>query len=144
MLSTLYILSHLIITSPPWDKHYYCTPFTDENTELKKINYWLPWSPVVKTLSSQCRGHEFNPWSGKIPHTTWHCLPRQKKLFAQTHTTSKQSSLGIQRPSITCTFSPLLPLLTLLETLWRHMKGVVGVPKDLHLWDTCKPWESQI
>ena len=30
----------------------------------KKTCSGLPWSPVAKTLSSQCRGAGFDPWSG--------------------------------------------------------------------------------
>ena len=28
----------------------------------------FPWSSVGKESTCQCRGHGFNPWSGKIPH----------------------------------------------------------------------------
>ena len=27
----------------------------------------FPGNPVAETLYSQCRGHRFDPWSGKIP-----------------------------------------------------------------------------
>ena len=33
-------------------------------TTMYKINKDFPCSPVDKILSSQCRGPEFNPWSG--------------------------------------------------------------------------------
>ena len=33
--------------------------------EIKLVVFWdLPGVPVVKTLSSQCRGHSFNPGLG--------------------------------------------------------------------------------
>lgn len=139
MLGTLYILSHLIITSLPWDRHYYCTPFTDEKTGLKKTNYWLPWSPVVKTLSSQCRGREFNPWSGKIPYTTWHSLPHQKKNYLLKVTQLLNSRIWAFRDQLLLVLSPLCclswPFWGLCEDIWR---GFLVFPKTVHLWDTCK------
>ena len=36
----------------------------------------FPGGPVVKTQHFQHRGHEFNPWSGKIPYALW---PKKKK-----------------------------------------------------------------
>ena len=44
--------------------------------QLKIKHYWdFPGSPVVKNFfptvddsTHQCRGHEFDPWSGKTPH----------------------------------------------------------------------------
>ena len=36
----------------------------------------FPGSPVVKTLSFQCRECGFNPWSGNLDHT---CHVRQPK-----------------------------------------------------------------
>ena len=30
----------------------------------------LAWWLSGKELASQCRGHEFNPWSGRIPRAT--------------------------------------------------------------------------
>ena len=39
--------------------------------ETAKTNFWwrLPGGPVVRTLSSQCRGPGFDPWWGnKVPH----------------------------------------------------------------------------
>ena len=39
---------------------------TGQNTEEKKnVEEDFPGGPVVKTPSSHCRGHEFQPWSGK-------------------------------------------------------------------------------
>ena len=39
---------------------------------LKETKDWdFPVGPVVKTLHFQHRGHEFNPWSGKIPYPLW-------------------------------------------------------------------------
>ena len=38
---------------------------------LKEVPRDVPGGPVAKTLSSQCRGPRFNPWSGSwIPHAT--------------------------------------------------------------------------
>ena len=33
---------------------------------LLKIWRNFPGGPIVKTLHFQCRGHRFDPWSGKI------------------------------------------------------------------------------
>ena len=33
------------------------------------MNIGLPWWLSCKESSCQCRRHEFDPWSGKIPHT---------------------------------------------------------------------------
>ena len=44
----------------------------------KKEKEDFPGGPVVKTPRSQCRGHGFNPWWGKIPHAMW-CGQKKKK-----------------------------------------------------------------
>ena len=39
---------------------------------------------MIKTLQSRCRGHGFDPGSGKIPHTVWHSQKKEcifKKNF---------------------------------------------------------------
>ena len=62
---------------------------------IKKALCWdFPGGPVVKNLSAKCKGHGFDPWSKKIPHTVgqlsqWAttaealmpraCAPRQQK-----------------------------------------------------------------
>ena len=53
-----------------WKLHSSRRPQSTGKTEkmnhtLKKEHCWdFPGSPVVKTPSSQCRGHRFDPWSG--------------------------------------------------------------------------------
>ena len=55
------------------------------------INYILeksrdfPGGPVVKTLHFQHRGHEFNPWSGKIPYALWPKNKIKKKNKQKTY-----------------------------------------------------------
>ena len=40
---------------------------------LNKLSQDFPGSPDVTTLSFQCKGRRFDPWSGtKIPHAAWH------------------------------------------------------------------------
>ena len=57
-------------------------PTRDINRQFKdEVILDFPGSPVVKTPSSQCRGHRFDPWSlrslilkkkkKKIPDATW-------------------------------------------------------------------------
>ena len=40
---------------------------------------------MIKTLHSRCRGHVFDPGSGKIPHTVWHSQKKEcilkKKIY---------------------------------------------------------------
>ena len=38
--------------------------------KLKKEEERLPWWLSGKESACQCRRHEFDPWSGKIPHAT--------------------------------------------------------------------------
>ena len=35
---------------------------------LKKGDQGLPWWRSGKESTCQCKGHRFDPWSGKIPH----------------------------------------------------------------------------
>ena len=35
---------------------------------FKRNVIWLPWWSSGWEFTCQCRGHSFNPWSGKIPH----------------------------------------------------------------------------
>ena len=50
--------------------------WTPERVCSKTLFRDFPGGPVVKSLHSQCRGHEFNPgWGTKIPHAT----PRGQK-----------------------------------------------------------------
>lgn len=46
-----------------------------------KISYFTGFTGdlVVKTVCSQCRGHEFVPWLGKILHAVWCTPPRKEK-----------------------------------------------------------------
>ena len=38
---------------------------SDTTERLNNNNFWgFPGDPVAKILSSQCKGPEFNPWSG--------------------------------------------------------------------------------
>ena len=38
------------------------------NLILKASKIGLPWWPSGQESACQCRGHGFQPWSGKIPH----------------------------------------------------------------------------
>ena len=39
---------------------------THKKKEIIKLG--LPWWHSGEESTCQCRGHKFNPWSGKIPH----------------------------------------------------------------------------
>ena len=56
--------------SPPlWslEPRYHLLPSTNSNSGLKR-NLGLPWWCSGWESACQCRGHRFEPWSGKIPH----------------------------------------------------------------------------
>ena len=38
----------------------------------------LPWSSTSFECACQCRGHGFDPWSGKIPHVVGHINPHAR------------------------------------------------------------------
>ena len=40
----------------------------EEKTHLKNTSRGFPWQSSGSELDCQCRGHGFDPWSGKIPH----------------------------------------------------------------------------
>ena len=40
----------------------------------------FPGGPVVKTMCSQCRGHEFDSWLGKILHAAWRGQKKEKAI----------------------------------------------------------------
>ena len=46
-----------------------------------KISYFTGFTGdlVVNTLCSQCRGHEFVPWLGKILHAVWCTTPQKRE-----------------------------------------------------------------
>ena len=41
----------------------------------KNTLHGLPWWHSGQESACQCRGHRFNPWSGKIPHATEQLSP---------------------------------------------------------------------
>ena len=45
--------------------------------DLKILDF--PGGPVVKTLRFHCRGHGFDPWSGKIPSRAARCDQKKKQ-----------------------------------------------------------------
>ena len=51
---------------------------------LKKTNHGFPWWSSGKESTCQCRGHRFDPWSGKIPHAMGQ-LARVPQLLKPTH-----------------------------------------------------------
>ena len=46
----------------------------EKSVESVKVQDF-PGTPVVKTPSFHCRGHGFDPWSGKIPHAVEQLSP---------------------------------------------------------------------
>ena len=49
----------------------------------------FPHGPVVKTLCCQCRGHRFNPWSGKFLMLYWVAKKKKERdydMYKHTHT----------------------------------------------------------
>ena len=42
---------------------------------FKTITLGFPGGAVVENLPAQCRGHGFEPWSGKIPHAAEQLSP---------------------------------------------------------------------
>ena len=66
-------MSSCILVIPTWTsrKSFKLKLFKMELVTKKMKALDFPGGPVVKTPSSQCRGHGFDPWSGKIPHATW-------------------------------------------------------------------------
>ena len=58
-------------------------------SDKKSDTRGLPWWLSGKEFVCQCRGHGFNPWAGKIPHTV-----EQLSLCATTTTESVLWSLG--------------------------------------------------
>ena len=51
--------------------HHKCPPYKRETGDF-------PRGPVAGLLCFHCKGHRFDPWSGKIPHTAW-CGQKKKK-----------------------------------------------------------------
>ena len=47
---------------------------------IKKEYFRLPWCLSGKESACQCRKHEFNPWSGKIPHAAEQLGPGAKTI----------------------------------------------------------------
>ena len=64
----------------------------------KNTHQDFPGGPVVKTLCFHCRGHGFDPWSGKFH------MPcgATKKLKKRTLINRKESSTGPNRKSVHC------------------------------------------
>ena len=57
-------------------------------------DFRLPGGPVVRTPCFQCKGHGFDPWSGKF-HMTWDAA-----THTHTHTHTHTQSLKILRESV--------------------------------------------
>ena len=66
----------------------------------------LPWWLSDKELASQCRGHEFSPWSGKIPCATEQLSPCATQLLslcsAARRATAMRNRLTATREKPTC------------------------------------------
>ena len=60
----------------------------DVGTELNPRE--LPGSVVVRTLHLHCRGPEFKPWSRNLDPTSPVTLPKKKKMFKRTKSSSIQ------------------------------------------------------
>ena len=67
-----------------------------DETETIKKRSGLPWFLSGEEFTRQCRRHEFDPWSMKIPHATGQLSPR-----ASTAVTVLWS-LGAPTPEPTC------------------------------------------
>ena len=45
-----------------------------------KMKTWdFPGGPLIKTLSSQCKGHRFDPLIGELKFHTLHSMAKKKK-----------------------------------------------------------------
>ena len=57
----------------------------------------LPCGAVVKESACQCRGHRFEPWSGKIPHAAEQLSPcattTEPALYSLRATTAEPARL---------------------------------------------------
>ena len=61
----------------------------------------LPWLSKCWEAACQCRGHGFDPWSGKIPHAT-----RQLSLCATTTEPACPTSCALQQREATAVRNP--------------------------------------
>ena len=57
----------ILITIMVADTYWLCTLYTDTKC-FKCVSQGLPWWRSGWESACQCRGHGFEPWSGKIPH----------------------------------------------------------------------------
>ena len=56
--------------------HLFCWLATPHlNVSCKTVGEGLPWWHNGEEFSCQCRGHGFEPWSGKIPHAAEQLSP---------------------------------------------------------------------
>ena len=60
-----------------WETCVPASPFSCESKALLKMQSLggFPGGAVVKESACQCRGHGFEPWSGKIPHAAEQLSP---------------------------------------------------------------------
>lgn len=95
--------------------------------KLSRLDF--PVCPVVETLSSQCRRHEFDPWSGKSPHAarsgqTNKQKPSQVTARLRIANSPKIHSQGVRartQPTFTATVRPC-----------SHLCGLCQYPATTH------------
>ena len=95
----------------------------------------FPGGPVVKTLSSQCRGPRFNRWSGNyIPHTTKKKKKKKNSLKKNQLKMNYSFFLCLGDPSVLAVVATTPDHLTAnfcityflyLSDLWRHLSAIL-------------------
>ena len=81
-------------------------------------NAGLPWWSSSKESTFQCKGPQFDPWSGEILHASWQLSPQAAtpepmghnywSLGAQSPCSATQEATTMRSPSIATGESPLL------------------------------------
>ena len=69
---------------------------------LDKKIWDFPDSPVVKTPHSQCRGHEFDPWSENQDPTCHALQPKKKRKKGRKKKTAKKREIRVGVIPATC------------------------------------------
>ena len=52
-----------------------CMMNSRKPASIRVHHQWLPWGSSGLESTCQCRGHGFDPWSGKIPHVMGELSP---------------------------------------------------------------------